>query len=49
MRTKIKKVKAANMWCLSTWEETKTGQIQKQQWFITEDEAKKAQSELNEA
>ena len=39
MRTSIKKVKAANMWCKTTWEETKQGTIQKQQWFLTEQEA----------
>jgi hypothetical protein len=44
MRISIKRVKRANMWCLTTWEETKQGTVQKQQWFHTEDEAKAAVS-----
>ena len=48
MRTKIKKVKAASMYCLTSWEETKSGVIQKQQWFDTIDEAKQAETKLHE-
>lgn len=49
MKTSIKKVKASGgMYVLTTWEETKQGVQQKQEWYNTKDEAQEAEVKVKE-